>query len=57
MNTKSGDTLDWFLGRSTIYYRLLWLDLEPEEGKYRLDSRRRVQGVRRAVDHTTTDSA
>ena len=37
MNTKSGDTLDWFPGCSTIYYRLLWNDLEPEEGQFRWD--------------------
>ena len=37
MNTKSGDTLDWFPGCSTIYYRLLWNDLEPTEGHYRWD--------------------
>ena len=37
MNTRSGDTLDWFPGCSTIYYRLLWNDLEPEEGDYRWD--------------------
>ncbi|MDX9791937.1 MAG: DUF4832 domain-containing protein [Kiritimatiellia bacterium] len=36
-NTKSGDTLDWFPGCSTIYYRLMWSDLEPEEGGYRWD--------------------
>ncbi len=35
MNTENGDTLDWFPGCSTIYYRLLWNDLEPEEGEYR----------------------
>jgi hypothetical protein len=37
MNTPSGDTLDWFPGCSTIYYRLLWNDLEPTEGNYRWD--------------------
>ncbi|MBR3820090.1 MAG: DUF4832 domain-containing protein [Kiritimatiellae bacterium] len=37
VNTESGDTLDWFPGCSTIYYRLLWNDLEPEEGEYRWD--------------------
>ena len=37
INTKSGDTLDWFPGCSTIYYRLLWNDLEPEEGQFRWD--------------------
>lgn len=37
MNTENGDTLDWFPGCSTIYYRLLWNDLEPEEGEFRWD--------------------
>ena len=37
INTENRDTLDWFPGCSTIYYRLLWNDLEPEEGKYRWD--------------------
>ena len=37
INTANGDTLDWFPGCSTIYYRLLWNDLEPEEGEYRWD--------------------
>lgn len=32
-----GDTLDWFPGCSTIYFRLAWCDLEPEEGKFRWD--------------------
>ena len=27
-----GDTLDWFPGTSTVYFRLLWSELEPEEG-------------------------
>ena len=31
------DTLDWFPGCSTVYMRLLWCDLEPEEGVYRWD--------------------
>ena len=34
---KPGDTLDWFPGVSTIYYRLPWGELEPEEGEYRWD--------------------
>ena len=37
INTENGDTLDWFPGCSTIYYRLLWNDLEPEEDEYRWD--------------------
>ncbi|MGN0852493.1 MAG: DUF4832 domain-containing protein [Kiritimatiellia bacterium] len=32
-----GDTLDWFPGTSTVYFRLLWSELEPEEGVYRFD--------------------
>ena len=32
--TAPGDTLDWFPGVSTIYFRLLWSDLEPREGEY-----------------------
>ncbi len=32
-----GDTMDWFPGVSTIYFRLPWSYLEPEEGKYRWD--------------------
>ena len=35
--TAPGDTLDWFPGVSTIYLRVLWSDLEPEEGVYRWD--------------------
>lgn len=35
--TAPGDTLDWFPGVSTIYFRLLWSDLEPEEGRFRWD--------------------
>jgi hypothetical protein len=35
--TPAGDTLDWFPGVSTIYFRLLWSELEPEEGVYRWD--------------------
>lgn len=34
---KPGDTLDWFPGCSTIYFRLPWCELEPEEGDYRWD--------------------
>lgn len=34
-NTPTEDTLDWFPGCSTIYFRLTWNDLEPEEGDYR----------------------
>lgn len=33
----AGDTLDWFPGCSTIYFRLPWCYLEPEEGVYRWD--------------------
>ncbi|MFA5190911.1 MAG: beta-galactosidase, partial [Verrucomicrobiia bacterium] len=33
----SGDTLDWFPGCSTIYFRIPWCYLEPEEGKFRWD--------------------
>ena len=32
-----GDTLDWFPGCSTIYFRIPWCYLEPEEGKFRWD--------------------
>ena len=35
VNTPTEDTLDWFPGCSTIYMRLTWNDLEPEEGDYR----------------------
>lgn len=35
--TPAGDTLDWFPGASTIYFRLLWSELEPVEGQYRWD--------------------
>ena len=35
--TKPGDTLDWFPGVSTIYFRFLWSELEPNEGEYRWD--------------------
>ena len=34
---EPGDTLDWFPGCSTIYFRLPWCELEPEEGDYRWD--------------------
>lgn len=34
---KPGDTLDWFPGCSTIYFRIPWCYLEPQEGKYRWD--------------------
>lgn len=34
---EPGDTLDWFPGVSTIYFRLPWCELEPEEGEYRWD--------------------
>ncbi len=36
-DTKPGDTLDWFPGCSTIYFRLPWRDLEPSEGDIRWD--------------------
>ena len=36
-DTKSGDTLDWFPGVSTVYFRIPWRDLEPEEGDFRWD--------------------
>ena len=32
-----GDALDWFPGCSTIYFRIPWCYLEPEEGKFRWD--------------------
>jgi len=35
--TAPGDSLDWFPGCSTVYFRLPWCDLEPEEGVYRWD--------------------
>ena len=35
--TGTGDTLGWFPGTSTIYFRLPWACLEPEEGKFRWD--------------------
>ena len=34
-NTPTEDTLDWFPGCSTAYFRLTWNDLEPEEGDFR----------------------
>ncbi len=34
---KPGDTLDWFPGCSTIYFRRPWCELEREEGDYRWD--------------------
>ncbi|MDO4575164.1 MAG: DUF4832 domain-containing protein [Planctomycetia bacterium] len=34
---EPGDTLDWFPGTSTIYFRIPWCYLEPEEGKFRWD--------------------
>ena len=37
INTPDSDTLDWFPGCSTVYMRVLWNDIEPEEGEYRWD--------------------
>ena len=37
INTPENDTLDWFPGCSTVYLRVLWNDIEPEEGEYRWD--------------------
>lgn len=37
INTPESDTLDWFPGCSTVYMRVLWNDIEPEEGEYRWD--------------------
>ena len=34
---ERGDTLDWFPGVSTVYFRLPWCVLEPREGEYRWD--------------------
>ena len=34
---ERGDTLGWFPGVSTIYFRLPWCLLEPQEGRYRWD--------------------
>lgn len=31
------DTMDWFPGVSTVYMRVLWSDIEPEEGLFRWD--------------------
>jgi len=36
-HTEPGDTLDWFPGVSTVYFRFLWSELEPKEGDYRWD--------------------
>lgn len=36
-DTAPGDTLDWFPGCSTVYFRIPWGDLEPVEGEYRWD--------------------
>ena len=36
-DTPVGDTLDWFPGVSTIYFRIPWRDLEPVEGDFRWD--------------------
>ena len=38
----AGDTLDWFPGTTTVYFRFLWSELEPEEGQYRWDMIDRV---------------
>ena len=35
--TPVGDTLDWFPGVSTVYFRIPWCELEPEEGCFRWD--------------------
>lgn len=35
--TKPGDVLDSFPGMSTVYFRIPWSDIEPEEGKFRWD--------------------
>ena len=37
INTPTEDTLDWFPGCSTVYLRVLWNDIEPEEGDFRWD--------------------
>ena len=37
INTPEDDTLDWFPGCSTVYLRVLWNDIEPEEGDFRWD--------------------
>ena len=34
---ETGEALQWFPGASTIYFRLPWSCLEPEEGKFRWD--------------------
>ena len=36
INTPDSDTLDWFPGCSTVYMRVLWNDIEPEEGEYKI---------------------
>ena len=36
-STPENDTLDWFPGCSTVYMRVLWNDIEPEEGEFRWD--------------------
>ena len=35
--TEQGDALDWFPGVSTIYLRVPWSAIEPEEGDFRWD--------------------
>lgn len=37
INVPNEDTLDWFPGCSTVYLRVLWNDIEPEEGAFRWD--------------------
>ena len=37
LNTKPGDTLDWFPGTSVAYLRVLWNDVEPKEGVFHWD--------------------
>jgi len=32
-----GDTLEWFPGVSTVYFRFLWSEVEPQEGVFRWD--------------------
>ena len=39
---ERGDTLDWFPGVSTVYFRLPWCLLEPDEGEYRCRGRGRA---------------
>ena len=31
---KPSDALEWFPGESTVYLRVTWAQLEPEEGKF-----------------------